>query len=85
VAGFISKDRVLLRWAPENSISWQRGNRYGYSVYRRTVMRDGKVIDKPDSSLIGTFNPLSLESWKPFADSNYYAVAAEAIYGAALR
>jgi len=81
VAGFINNKQVMLRWAPENFTSWQRGNTFGYSVYRRVVMRDGKIIDKPDSILVGTFKPYPLVKWQPFADSNYYAVAAEAIYG----
>jgi len=81
VAGFINNEQVLLRWAPENFTSWQRGNTFGYSVYRRVVMRDGKIIDKPDSILLGTFKPYPLQTWEPYADSNYYAVAAEAIYG----
>ncbi|RPH33595.1 MAG: hypothetical protein EHM93_04745 [Bacteroidales bacterium] len=81
VTGFINNDKIMLRWAPENSISWQRGNKLGYSVYRRVVMRDGKVIEKPDSILLGTFNPLPLERWEAYSDSNYFAVAAEAIYG----
>lgn len=81
VVSFIQNERVLIRWAPDNPISWQRGNHLGYTVYRRTVMRDGKVVQTPDSILIGKFKPEPLEVWRPYADSSYYAVAAEAIYG----
>jgi len=81
VSSFIHDGKVMLRWAPNDPILWQRGNKVGYSVYRRTVMRDGKVIEKADSVLIGSFMPKPLDFWKPFADSNYYAIAAEAIYG----
>lgn len=81
VAGFIDKGKVLLRWSPINPISWQRGNKSGYSVYRRVVIRDGKVLDKIDSTFIGTFLPLPIDKWEHFADSSHFAVAAEAIYG----
>jgi len=81
VSSFIDNGKVMLRWAPNNPILWQRGNKVGYSVYRRTVMRDNKVIEKADSVLIGSFVPQPLDFWRPYADSNYYAIAAEAIYG----
>lgn len=81
VNGFIKNNEVLLRWVPDNPVSWLRGNKIGYSVFRKVVMRDGKVLDKPDSILIGTFIPQPLERWEPFADSSHFAVAAEAIYG----
>lgn len=81
VAGFTDNGKILLRWSPDNSIDWQRGNKAGYSVYRRAVMRDGKVINNPDSIFLGSFAPLPLDKWEPFADSSHFAVAAEAIYG----
>jgi hypothetical protein len=81
VAGFIDGNTVKLRWAPDNSISWQRANKLGYSVYRTAVLRDGKIIDNRDSILLGTFKPLPLDIWESFADSSHFAVAAEAIYG----
>ncbi|NOU17147.1 MAG: hypothetical protein HOO91_06265 [Bacteroidales bacterium] len=81
VAGFIDGNIVKLRWAPDNSISWQRANKLGYSVYRTAVLRDGKIINNRDSILLGTFKPLPLDRWESFADSSHFAVAAEAIYG----
>ncbi|MHC1702728.1 MAG: hypothetical protein AB9846_02360 [Tenuifilaceae bacterium] len=80
-SGLIEKGNVLLRWAPSSIISWQRGNSFGYSVYRSTVLRDGKTLDNRDSILLGKFQPLPIERWEQFSDSNHFAVAAEAIYG----
>lgn len=84
VTGYINNGKVLLRWAPDNHISWQRANKAGYSLYRKTVIRNGKVIDNPDSILIGKFLPAQLDSWETYADSSTFAVAAEAIYGSGM-
>lgn len=84
VTGYIHNGKVLLRWAPDNHISWQRANKAGYSLYRKTVIRNGKVIDNPDSMLIGRFQPVPLNSWETYADSSTFAVAAEAIYGSGM-
>jgi hypothetical protein len=81
VVSFIENNRVLLRWAPKNSINWLLGNKIGYSVFRKVVMRNGIVIQSVDSILVGKYYPLPLQKWNPFSDSSYYAVAAEAIYG----
>ena len=84
ITGFIDKGKVLLRWAPDNHISWQRANKAGYTLYRKTVIRNGKVIDNPDSILIGRFQPAQLDRWETYADSSTFAVAAEAIYGSGI-
>lgn len=84
ITGFIDNGKVLLRWAPDNHISWQRANRAGYSLYRKTVIRNGKVIDNADSILIGRFQPIPLDGWENYADSSTFAVAAEAIYGSGM-
>lgn len=84
VTGYIHNGKVLLRWAPDNHISWQRANKAGYSLYRKTVIKNGKVIDNPDSILIGRFQPAQLDSWETYADSSTFAVAAEAIYGSGM-
>lgn len=79
--GHIADGKVLIRWAPSSSISWQKGNQYGYSLYRKTVIRNGVILDKPDSIFLGQFKPMPLDKWKPYADSSTFAIAAEAIYG----
>ncbi len=84
VTGYIHSGKVLLRWAPNNHISWQRANKAGYTLYRKTVIKNGKVIDYPDSILIGRFQPAQLDSWETYADSGTFAVAAEAIYGSGM-
>jgi len=81
VTGFIDQNKVLLRWAPNRHISWQQNNVSGYSVYRKTVIVNGKIVDNPDSILLAKVKPLSLELWEKHSDSSTFAIAAETIYG----
>lgn len=78
---FVRESKVMLRWTPDNAISWQHGNKFGYSVFKKVVMRNGKILNSPDSICLGIYKPVPLESWEPYADSSHFAVAAEAIYG----
>ena len=32
---------VLLRWAPLNPVWWKLGNKYGYTLQRTTLNKDG--------------------------------------------
>lgn len=81
VSSYIDNGDVLIRWAPTNSIDWFQGNKFGYSVYRKVVMRNGVPIQNVDSILVSRCFPLPIDMWSPFADSSYFAVAAEALYG----
>jgi len=75
------ESHTKLRWAPETSSSWLRGNIYGYSVFRISLIKNGTIIDKPDTSFLGKVFPQPLLNWGKYADSSTFAVAAEAIYG----
>ncbi|BDX37780.1 hypothetical protein CYCD_11350 [Tenuifilaceae bacterium CYCD] len=81
VTGFIENGKVMLRWAPSNPTSWIRGNNVGYSVYRIPIIKDGQIIEKPDTIFLGSFKPDPLSNWENNADSSSFAVAAEVIYG----
>lgn len=81
VSGFIENGNVMLRWAPSNPTSWIRGNNVGYSVYRIPIIKDGQIIEKPDTIFLGSFKPYPLSNWETYADSSSFAVAAEVIYG----
>lgn len=84
LTGFVESNRILLRWAPTGHVGWLQANRAGYTLYRKTVIRDGRVVSDADSVLVGTYRPLPLESWEPFADSSTFAIAAEALYGSGM-
>ncbi len=80
-----AKDSVALRWAPETAAAWQFLNRNGYTIRRFTILRDGKLIDKPEELLLTprAIKPLPLDAWEPMviADDKYATIAAQALYG----
>lgn len=77
-------DSIMLRWAPANYESWQRGNKNGYFVDRYTIIKDNRPY--PDRRAIRlnrhTIKPISVDEWEKMAEyDNYAGVAAQAIYG----
>lgn len=77
-------DSISVRWAPDNAVAWHYLNEYGYRVLRYTMMRDGKVLDNPDSTDVANelFKPAPLNKWEPYSEtSDYVPIAAQAIYG----
>lgn len=78
------KSEIWLRWAPNTPMAWHFFNKYGVTVERVTIMRDGKVLDHPEHvQLVGEpIKPEPLACWRTITDTNEYAaVAAQAIYG----
>lgn len=78
------QDKILLRWAVNSPIEWQKANKKGFIVTRTTVLRDGNVLSKPEKMLL-TLKPLlpePLDSWLDFVQrDNNAAVIAQSIYG----
>lgn len=78
------KDKILLRWAINSAVEWQKANKKGFIITRTTVLRNGKVVPKPEKILL-TPKPLlpePLESWLDLAQKdNNTAIIAQAIYG----
>lgn len=86
IAGRALKDRILLRWAPDDPNAWKLCNQYGYMLERFTVTRDGKMLEKPE--LLkgkGVIKPQELKEWdSTLLDKNdFVAVIAQAIHGEA--
>ena len=78
-----SADSIMLRWAPVNYDSWERGIKEGYNVIRYTLYRDDFPV-KVAPVLLNAMpiKPLPLQEWEPLADKDRYAgIAAQAIYG----
>lgn len=79
----IQKDRILLRWAVDQPIAWQKANIYGFKVERITVVRDGKALKKVEKR--SPKNPIKakpLEEWKDIAQKDdKAAIIAQALYG----
>lgn len=78
------KDKILIRWAINSPIEWQKANKKGFVITRTTVLRDGNVLPKPEKMLL-TAKPLlpePLDSWLDLAQKdNNAAIIAQSIYG----
>ena len=78
------KDSVLLRWAPNQSMLWEKANQAGYIVERVTLLRDGKILTPPQRIVLTpqTFKPKPLEAWEhAVKNGKYAAIAAQSLYG----
>jgi uncharacterized protein len=75
-------DKIRLRWSPASYISWEIGNKYGYTVERFTIAINGTLIEKPQPVLLATLKPYTIEQMEA-ANDERVAVMAELIYGEA--
>jgi fibronectin type 3 domain-containing protein len=80
-----AKDSILLRWAPSTAAAWQLLNKNGYLVRRYTLLKEGKLLDKPETVLLTPqpLKPLPLAAWEPLVEKEdrYGSIAAQALYG----
>lgn len=78
------KDKILIRWAINSPIEWQKANKKGFTITRTTVLRDGIILPKPEKTLL-TPKPLvpePLDSWLDMVQKdNNAAIIAQSIYG----
>lgn len=74
---------IQLRWAATNASAWKRCNQYGFKLVRYTVLRNKRLLEKPERKLIGEgIKPKPLDGWKTLAETNSYAaIIAQALYG----
>lgn len=79
----VQKNKILLRWAPSDALSWKKGNIYGYQLERYTVTRNNSTLAKPEKVILGkVLKPEPLENWeKLIEDNDNAAIVAQAIYG----
>ncbi|NML72089.1 hypothetical protein HHL23_20180 [Chryseobacterium sp. RP-3-3] len=76
------KDRISLRWAVDEPISWQKANKIGFSLKRFTLSRDGKVLPKAEEKDLGIFKPASENEWKKIVEKNdNAAIVAQSLFG----
>lgn len=77
-------DSITLRWAPMKLDSWIKGNQFGYAIERYTMIRESKVLSKPEKKILTTtlLKPRPLDQWEALVKRNKYAaIAAQALYG----
>ncbi len=78
------KDKILLRWGPNERSAWKYGNEYGYIIERATIMRNGAPLQNAEKTILtgGPIKPRPLSEWETIVEQNdMAAVAAQAIYG----
>ena len=70
----VNLDKITLRWMPLNYEVWQKGNRNGYDIYRKTITRNGRKVQE-DSLKINkyTLSLLPPSFWTKFGKENKYA------------
>lgn len=82
---FIKNSRIKIRWAPSNEQSWRMGNKYGYILERRTIMRGEEILNSAEQ--IKSFRTIhfikdSIQYWEPLVPVNdNAAVMAQALFG----
>ncbi|MBX9783444.1 MAG: hypothetical protein K2X48_09140 [Chitinophagaceae bacterium] len=82
---YIQNKRIKIRWAPTDEQSWRLGNKYGYILEKRTIVRDENFLSGAEQ--IKTFRTYllikdSLRYWEPMLNINdNAAVMAQALYG----
>ena len=59
------KEKILLRWAINSPIEWQKANKKGFVITRTTLFRYGNILSKPEKTLLTTkpLIPEPLDSW----------------------
>jgi hypothetical protein len=77
-------DKILIRWAVNSPIEWQKANKKGFIITRTTVLRDGIILPKPEKILL-TPKPLlpePLDFWLDMVQKdNNAAIIAQSLYG----
>lgn len=82
---YIQNKRIKIRWAPTDEQSWRLGNKYGYILEKRTVVRDDNFLAGAEQ--IKTFRTYlfikdSMQYWEPMlATNDNAAVMTQALYG----
>jgi hypothetical protein len=70
---------VLLRWAPLNPVWWKLGNKYGYTLQRTTLNKDGIADELGYKNYSHTLTVWSHDKWKPFIPNDEYMTVAGGI------
>jgi fibronectin type 3 domain-containing protein len=77
-------DKIRLRWSPASYITWEMGNKYGYTVERFTIAVNGELVSHPQPVMLTDqpLTPYTLQQMKTAADRDErVSVIAELIYG----
>jgi len=78
------EDSIMLRWGPTTPMAWELSNEYGYKIERVTILRNHKLLDKPEEKLLtpSPIRPWPMAQWESLVDKNdYAAIAGQALFG----
>ena len=79
----VTDTEIVLRWAPDNPVAWHFANRYGYTIERYTLFRNGKQLIPSEKKILtpNGIKPAKEEQWAKAEKNKYNAVAWQAIFG----
>lgn len=78
------KESIKLRWIVNRAYAWQKSLKFGYTIERYTVKRNGVLLDEREKKILTPVPVRSApqEAWEPIArKNNYAAVLAQALFG----
>jgi hypothetical protein len=78
------KESIKLRWIVNRAYAWQKSLKFGYTIERYTVKRDGVLLDEREKKILTPVPVRSApqEAWETIArKNNYAAVLAQALFG----
>ena len=44
---YVQRDRILLRWAVNTPIEWQKANQKGFVLHKILLKKDGNLLENP--------------------------------------
>jgi fibronectin type 3 domain-containing protein len=73
----VEKEKVILRWMPQDFDTWQKGNQFGYQLKRQTVRRNNEIISEAPILLTQKpLLPLKMDYWSQLSKKNKFASVA---------
>lgn len=84
VMGRAQQHSIMVRWGVNNVSAWKLANKYGFQLLRFTIVRGGKVLERPEVKALapGGIKPRPLQEWEQIAQKDQYAaIIAQALYG----
>ncbi len=79
-----AKDKIQLRWGPDNEVAWQYLVKNGITIERITVARNGAVLPVPERNQLTSqpLKPWPASAWQPRVENDdYFAIGAQSLYG----
>ncbi len=78
----VQDDKILLRWAVNDAITWQKTNTSGFILEKYLFSKNGERLPQPERIWSKPIKADPLETWQDIVENNdYAAIIAQAIYG----